>query len=213
MDEPIVAIRKLDQQKHLELYKYTMDLGTFDNYELTGEFSEKLKKYIEKAVLGELQYRKRTQSIISTLSLLGYTGEQMLMLFCNDIGLLVADVNTVFKNVLIFGKIQDSNGKQYREEAIFKKPEDLRISPQRTYSRIRFLESEEGMRYRRKKGPVTRKNALVQSEAEFEKQFHVDNNLLAKRYPLDGHALDKILRWEENKEFIIGLKQRGMKLR
>lgn len=212
MNDSVVAIRKLDEKKHIELYKYTMDLGPFDDYDLTEEFSEKLKNYISKAVLGEAQYKRRTEAMINTLTLLGYNQEQMLILFCNDIGLLVADANTVFKNVLIFGKIQDSNGKQYREEGIFKKPEDLRISPQKSYSRIRFLESEEGMRYRRKKGPVTRKNALVQSEFEFRKQFKVDNNDLAKRYPLDGHAFDKILRWDENKEFIIGLKQRGMKL-
>ncbi len=212
MNDAVVAIRKLGEEKHKELYKYTMDLGPFDDYELTEEFSKKLKKYISNAVLGEFQYKKRTENMVNTLTLLGYTQEQMLMLFCNDIGMLVADANTVFKNILIFGKIKDSNGKQYREEGILKKPEDLRISPQRTYSRIRFLESEEGMRYRRKKGPVTRKNALVQSEDEFKKQFHVDNNSLASRYPLDGYALDKILRWDENKEFIIGLKQRGMKL-
>lgn len=212
MNDVVVAIRKLSKEKQKELYDYTMDLGPFDDYELTEEFSEKLKKYISTGVLGEAQYRKRTQSIINTFILLGYSQDQMLRLFCGDIGLLVADANTVFKNILLFGKIQDSKGKQYRDEAIFKKPEDLRISPQRTYSRIRFLESDEGMRYRRKKGPVTRKNALTQSESEFKKQFHVDNNSLASRYPLDWNAYDKILRWDENKEFIIGLKKRGMKL-
>lgn len=212
MNDVVVAIRKLSKEKQKELYDYTMDLGPFDNYELTEEFSEKLKKYISTGALGEAQYRKRTQSIINTFILLGYSQEQMLSLFCGDIGLLVADANTVFKNILLFGKIQDSKGKQYRDEAIFKKPEDLRISPQRTYSRIRFLESDEGMRCRRKKGPVTRKNVLAQSESEFQKQFHVDNNSLASRYPLDWNAYYKILRWDENKEFIIGLKKRGMKL-
>lgn len=200
------------KKKHMELYNYTMDLGPFDDYELTQEFIGKLKKYIQNASLSEFQYKRKTKAMVNTLDLLGYSREQMLMFFCNDIGLLVADANTVFKNVLLFGKIQDSNGRQYREEGIFKKPEDLRISPQRTYSRIRFLESEEGMRYRRKKGPVTRKNALVQSEFEFENQFKVNNNDLVKRYPLNGYAFDKILNWEENKEFIRGLKKRGMKL-
>lgn len=212
MDDINISVKNLSQEKHLELFKYTMDLGPFDNYELTNEFSEKLKVYLTKLPSSEKQYRNKSKDMVNTLLLLGYTQEQMLMLFCNDIGLLLAPAKRVFINVLIFGKIIDSNGKPYREEAIFKKPEDLRISPQRTYSRIRFLESEEGMRSRRKKGPVTRKNALVQSEADFKKQFNVDNGSLECRYPLNAYAVDKILKWPENKEFIKGLKQRGMKL-
>ena len=205
------AVKTLDSNKHKELFDYVMDLGPFDNLDLTEEFVLKLKPFIINMRESEEAFKIKTLTMVNTLRLLGYTEEQQLMFYIKDIGLLVADANKVFKNVLLFGKVRDINGRAYREEAIFKKPEDLRVSPQRTYSRIRFLESEEGMRQRRKKGPVTRKNAIVQSESEFQKQFHINNNELAKKYPFDIHAIDKVISWEENKDFIVGLRKRGFK--
>ncbi len=190
------------------------------------DFCDELMNYITSSRRAKSSFENDVENSIKTLSELNYSLNDIIRMISlselnyslNDIIRMISltptilhlNKNDLFWRYLLFEKIIDTKtGLSIRNELIIEKPQFFRTSQEILYARIKYLESEEGKSYRRKKDYLTVKQIIKTSHKEFEDSYHIAKDELLKKYPFDNAAQLEVIEWPENKSFLSSIYEKG----
>ena len=124
--------------------------------------------------------------------------------------ILHLDKDDLLWRFLLLGKVIDTKtGKLARETYVLEKPRTFTISQDVLYARIKYLESEDGMPYRRKKDYLTVRQIIGSSKEEFENSYKISNDELLKKFPFDNAAQLEVVGWDVNEEILNTIWEKG----
>ena len=174
------------------------------------DFCDELMNYITSSRRAKSSFENDVENSIKTLSELNYSLNDIIRMISLTPTILHLNKNDLFWRYLLFEKIIDTKtGLSLRNELIIEKPQFFRTSQEILYARIKYLESEEGKSYRRKKDYLTVKQIIKTSHKEFEDSYHIAKDELLKKYPFDNAAQLEVIEWPENKSFLSSIYEKG----
>lgn len=193
------------------IYEFILKQFEIGDEQEAKKISGELEQYIANSRRKESSFENDVLQLISTLSELQYSLNDIIAIISKTPSILHLNKNDIFWRYLLFEKIIDTkSGKSIRESLIIEKPEYFRTSQQTLYARIKHLESDAGMAYRRNKDFITVRQVIKASNQEFETSYRISKEQLEKKYPFDTNAMQDIIQWPKNKELLDSIFKKGV---
>ena len=147
-------------------------------------------------------FLKNIDATIQFFELVGVDYRGMLTSMMNWPAIIHANKDELLiKFMLLADVVSFRTGELARYNILINHPKDLMTGIETIYARLCYLQSEQGKIMLRNEG-ITRRKVLKVTHSEFEEIYRIKKEDLLERYPFTPDALEDIMRWESNREFV-----------
>ena len=147
-------------------------------------------------------FLKNIDETISFYELVGVDYRDMLISMMNWPAIIHSNKEELFiKFLLLANVVSWRTGELARYNILINHPKDLMTGVDTVYARLCYLQSENAKILLRNEG-LTRRKILKVTHNEFEEMYKISKEDLLSRYPFTSEALNEVMRWESNREFV-----------
>jgi hypothetical protein len=147
-------------------------------------------------------FLKNIDATIQFFELVGVDYRGMLTSMMNWPAIIHANKDELLiKFMLLADVVSFRTGELARYNILINHPKDLMTGIETIYARLCYLQSEQGKIMLRNEG-ITRRKVLKVTHSEFEEIYRIKKEDLLERYPFTPDALEDIMHWESNREFV-----------
>ena len=170
-------------EKEIEKF-YAMVSHYLLNRSTQGTFLKNIDATIEFFEMVGVNYRDMLTSMMNWPAIIHSNKDELLIKF-----MLLADV------------VSFRTGELARYNILINHPKDLMTGIDTIYARLCYLQSDHAKILLRNEG-ITRRKVLKVTHSEFEEMYRINKEDLLSRYPFTPEALEDIMSWESNREFV-----------
>lgn len=147
-------------------------------------------------------FLKNIDETISFFELVGVNYREMLISMMNWPAIIHSNKEELFIKFLMLANVVSwRTGELARYNILINHPKDLMTGIDTIYARLTYLQTENAQALLRNEG-LTRRKILKVTHSEFEEIYRINKKDLLSTYPFTQEALEDIMNWESNREFV-----------